>query len=214
MNAIDTASDVRPYLACLKAQGILAIGRYACKSTSIVGKKLEPIEAQAIAAAGFKIFTAWEQGDATHVDRFTEAQGAQDADDFLAWAAGVGQPRGSGVFPTVDFDATATDLAGPLLQYIRAFQTAVLAGGYRMGIYGSWRTCRSFLESGLVTLAWLAGADDWAEHAQGLGSGQCAIIQIPGSVCGLPSDVTDRDQTYGEDYGAWVPVGTSTRTDA
>lgn len=209
MNAIDTASDVRPHLPCLQAQGVIAVGRYACKSTGIVGKKLEPIEAQAIAAAGLSIFTAWEQGDAEHVTRFTTAQGTQDASDFLAWAAGVGQPEGSAVYPTIDFEATPDDLAGPIRLYFEAFaiRLANAATDYRLGVYGSWRTCRTLLDSGLVALTWLAGATGWAEYEAGSKSGLWTIRQQSGAICGLPSEVTDLDDVAA-DFGGWVPVGT------
>lgn len=202
-NGLDTASDVRPHLDCLKSAGYVWVGRYLASHTTIPGKILTPIEARAIAAAGLQIVSVWENGSPTTASYFNAMRGASDGLAACELAQSLGQPSGGVIYATVDYDATHADLVGPIQDYLSAFVSGL--GPYRCGIYGSGLTCATMMAFGLATAAWLSEASGWAGYSTYKTGRSWAILQSDGAVCGLPGDVTDEDEGQGA-FGAWVPV--------
>ena len=207
MNGLDTASDVRPHLDCIKAAGIQWVGRYLASHTAIPGKILTPIEAQAISSAGLSIVSIWENGSPTSASYFSSVRGLADGDYASTLANVLGQPEESVIYATVDYDASAQDIDGPITDYLAAF--ASMLGTYQVGIYGSGQVCRVFKDDTLVTATWLSEASGWAEYTRYKGLGTWSILQSDGTVCGLPGDVTDLDQGQGN-FGSWTRASTIT----
>lgn len=186
-----TASSI----TCLKSEGITFVGRYYSRTTHIAGKKLTAGEAQLISNAGLQLVAVYEDGP-TSSSYFSASRGTEDAEGALAQAQAVGQPNGSAIYFTVDYDATADDIAGSITEYFTAI-AASLSSSYRVGVYGSGSVCSAILEAGLADLAWLAQSTGWSGYSQFTA---WVIKQGPEtSVCGLNSD-TDVGH---DDFGAF-----------
>ena len=182
-------------IACLQQNGYSFIGRYYSDTTHISGKKLTAAEAQLISAAGIDIVAVYEDGP-TSYSYFSASRGTQDANGALAQALSVGQPDGSAIYFTVDYDATASDIAANITAYFQAIAETI-GTQYIVGVYGSGNVCTAILASGYAQLAWLAQSTGWGGYHTFTG---WAIKQgAEQSVCGLNSDL---DQAQG-DFGAF-----------
>jgi glycoside hydrolase-like protein len=180
-------------ITCLQGQGIAFVGRYYSRTTQIVGKKLTASEAQLISGGGMQVVAVYEDGP-TSYSYFSSSRGTDDANGALAQAAAVGQPAGSAIYFTVDYDAAASEIAGNITAYFHAVAAAI-DGEYAVGVYGSGNVCSAILGAGLASLAWLAQSTGWGGYA---GFTQWAIKQGPEeSVCGLNSDTDEAQGDYG-----------------
>jgi Domain of unknown function (DUF1906) len=176
--AFDTANHITPNTAEeLVAKGYRAVGLYGRADRS-------PFDlVQGILKAGLKIWTIQEHGNPTQASYFSEDQAKADAEAFLSWASMVGQPKGTGVFPTADYDSNPNDI----LPYARVFHDIIKAEGFLMGIYANGVTCKALKDAGLAHWDWLTqstgfeGYEMWKPHT--------SIIQEPsGTVLGLDVD--------------------------
>jgi len=180
-------------IACLQGKGIGFVGRYYSRMTHIAGKVLSPAEAQLLSAANLTIVAVYEDGP-TSAAYFSAARGAADANGAMQQAAAVGQPAGSAIYFTVDYDAAPADIAGAISQYFAAV-AATIGGKFQVGVYGSGAVCTAMLNAGSATLAWLAQSTGWTGHAQ---FNAWAIKQGPEqSVCGLNSDTDVARDDFG-----------------
>lgn len=130
---IDTATPLTAAnCAAFRKAGYAGVARYLGAKTHGWSKAMTPAEAKIISASGLKITSIWE-GDPVTPAYFTPAQGIQDAKDSLIEAAYLGQPKGTAIYATVDFEAQASNMNA-----IRAYYTAFAAtlAGYDAGIYG------------------------------------------------------------------------------
>ncbi len=203
MIGIDTACDVRPHLDCITQAGYLWVGRYLASHTAIPGKILTPIEAKAIADAGLSIVSIWENGSPTSAAYFTAMRGLSDGTAAKALAESLGQPEGTLIYATVDYDALSADLVTGIRQYFQAFMGA--AAPYLTGVYGSGSTCEAIVDDGYAVAGWLSEASGWSGYRAYREGGRWAILQSDGAVCELPGDVTDKDTAQGV-FGAWQPI--------
>jgi hypothetical protein len=101
---IDTIQNLEQYFECLKNNQYEFICRYYSTTTSMPEKVLRQPEAQAISDAGFAIVTVYEDGP-TEVSYFTSSRGSHDAAAAQTQAGAVGQPAGSPIYFTVDYNA-------------------------------------------------------------------------------------------------------------
>jgi hypothetical protein len=185
-----TSSDI----ACLQSSGITFVGRYYSRTTHIEGKKLTASEAQLISDAGLQLVTVYEDGP-TSYSYFSASRGSDDAAGALAQAAAIGQPTGSAIYFTVDYDAADDEIANDITAYFQAIAAAL--GDYHVGVYGSGAVCTAITNAGLASYAWLAQSTGWSGYSAFT---TWAIKQgAEGSVCGLNSDT---DQARG-DFGAF-----------
>lgn len=183
-------------IACLLSSGMSFVGRYYSRTTHIEGKKLTQSEALLISQSGLQLVAVYEDGP-TSADYFSAARGTEDADGAITQAQAVGQPIGSVIYFTVDYDATSSDIAGNITAYFSALDAA-LSGMYVVGVYGSGAVCTAMTAAGLAQIAWLAQSTGWTGYSQFT---NWAIKQGPEqSVCGLNSD---SDIAHGE-FGAFT----------
>lgn len=180
---------------CLKEKGYSFVGRYYSDTTHITGKKLTASEAQLLSQNGIDIVTVYEDLP-TEGSYFSASRGTKDANGALAQAASVGQPQGSAIYFTVDYDASSSDIAGGITDYFKAIAETI-GTQYVVGVYGSGNTCTAILKSGHAQLAWLAQSTGWG----GYHSFNDWVIKqgAEQSVCGLNSDL---DEAQG-DFGAF-----------
>jgi hypothetical protein len=199
LSGVDSSSAcTSSAIECLQSGGISFVGRYYSRTTHIEGKKLTASEAQLISNAGLQLVTVYEDGP-TSYSYFSASRGSEDAAGAVAQAAAVGQPAGSAIYFTVDYDAADDEIAGNITAYFEAIAAAL--DGYQAGVYGSGAVCTAIMNAGLATYAWLAQSTGWSGYSEFTG---WAIKQgAEGSVCGLDSD-TD---TARGDFGAFTLTG-------
>lgn len=170
-------------ITCLLGEGISFVGRYYSRTTQIEGKKLTQSEAALLSQAGLQIVAVYEDGP-TSYSYFSATRGTADAGGAIAQAEAIGQPKGTAIYFTVDYDAAASDISGNITAYFEAV-AAALAGVYEVGVYGSGSVCAAITQAGYAKLAWLAQSTGWSGYSQ---FSTWAIKQGPEHICGLNSD--------------------------
>jgi hypothetical protein len=140
-----------PGVAALKAANVSAVLRYVGGDG---GKHLSAAEAQACLAAGIDVGGVNETTAQRALSGFSA--GFADARNGLAdLTAKCGQPaRCIGL--AVDFDASGTQLSGPIRDYFRGACNAV--GVDRVKVYGGVNAVKYILDQKLATYAWQAAA--------------------------------------------------------
>jgi hypothetical protein len=197
MKALDTSEDTTGMAPMIQKQGFEAVGVYLrpdrCTSAMITE----------LHKAGLKIWSIYEKGHPTHDGYFSDRQGEADGRAAAAFAKDtLAQPAGSQIYATVDYDPDHSDPDGPTIrglisQYMAAFKAAVGSAGYVAGVYGSGRTCRILMASGLAASGWLCVSSSFAEHGEFLPN--AAIVQN-----GVINDNWDSDDVRKPDLaGMW-----------
>lgn len=180
-------------ISCLQKNNIAFVGRYYSQTTHVEGKKLTAGEAQLLSQGGIDVVAVYEDGP-TSYSYFSATRGTHDANGALAQAAAVGQPAGSAIYFTVDYDAAQSDIAANITAYFEAIAAAI-GTQYVVGVYGSGDTCTAILKSGHARLAWLAQSTGWGGYH---GFNDWVIKQGPEqSVCGLNSDTDVAQGNFG-----------------
>lgn len=197
----DAAQDCTRIVPLAKAAGVAWIGRYLSFNPR---KNLTAPEAAAIFGAGLDIVSIWEaQGDLFRT--FTEANGLREGAAALAQAQALGQPPMTAIFFAVDFDANETHIIAGIVPYFRAVNE-VLAGHYKVGVYGSGLVCSRLDAAGLVAFDFLAGAMGW-QGSRAYAKAHIAEIeqQVDVDPWGFGFNI-DRDTApAGSDFGSWHP---------
>jgi len=185
LDGVDSSSAcTATTIACLQSNNISFVGRYYSRTTQIPGKKLSAAEAKLLSAANLSIVAVYEDGPTSYA-YFSATRGVADANGALQQAAAVGQPAGSGIYFTVDYDAASDEIAGNITEYFSAIAETI-GDTYRVGVYGSGDVCAAITAGGFATLAWLAQSTGWSGYSDFT---KWAINQGPEkTVCGLNSD--------------------------
>jgi glycoside hydrolase-like protein len=178
--------------------GLAAAGkRFACRylSNSFTGKNLTASEATALTRAGVAVVSNWEwrAGDA----KLGYSAGVSYARTALAQALACGMPPSRPIYFSVDWDATSTELRGPVTAYLQG--VASVLGVARTGVYGSYDTVDWASRNGLArwlwqTYAWSGGR--WHPAAQ--------IQQYRNGVTVAGVADIDLDRAMVADYGQWL----------
>ena len=180
-------------VACLNQNGITFVGRYYSRTTHIEGKKLTQSEAQLICEGGLSIVAVYEDGP-TSYSYFSADRGTADANGAMQQAEAVGQPQGTAIYFTVDYDAAQSEIEGNIAAYFEAINEA-FGDTYLVGVYGSGSTCSYILGETLASYAWLAQSTGWGGYSDFT---NWSIKQGPEqSVCGLNSDTDDAHGEFG-----------------
>lgn len=194
LNGVDLpATLTAANITCLQTNGISFVGRYYSNTTHIQGKVLTASEASLISQNGLQIVAVFEDAP-TSASYFSSARGTSDAQAAMTQAAAAGQPEGTAIYFTVDYDASASDIAGVVTQYFQAL-AAALNGKYILGVYGSGATCAAMTGNGTAAMAWLAQSTGWSGYANFT---NWVIKQGPEStVCGLGVDTDTAQGNFG-----------------
>ena len=122
---------------------------------------LTPEERTYILREGLFIVSLYEWGNPTHIGYFTAARGSKDADNAIQKARALGQPVNTPIYFTVDYDASPSDMAGGITQYLQAVKHVFGKAGnpYELGLYGSGAVLSYFKNTYPYT--WLAAATAW-----------------------------------------------------
>lgn len=163
MSIIDTPFNTESSISCLLSQGVRTVIRYYnfSNSRTFPRKRLELAEAQALSARGLQIGVVFQQRQDRAAD-FSAQQGFEAGRRGHRHAReNIGQPAGSAIYFSVDFDASSTEIRDNIVPYFegvrRAFdQESGDSPSYHVGAYGSGLTCRTLTERGLIEFTWLA----------------------------------------------------------
>lgn len=150
----DTATPINESrLQTLLSEGYTFVGRY-------LGSHLTSDEKDIITKGGLYIVSLYE-GNPTHIGYFTEPQGKIDANKAIRKAQELGQPLGTPIYFTVDYDAPNSDVSGGIRTYLQAIKAVFKENGdpYKLGLYGSGAVLSYFKDT--YTYTWLAGATAW-----------------------------------------------------
>ena len=177
MKALDTSSKTVGQAQKIVADGYGAVGVY------LRSDRCSRAMVDELHNAGLEVWSMYEKGYPTTDGYFSQAQGAKDGKAAAAFANQIlAQPAGSQIYATVDYDPDHNAPAGPTItghisDYMRAFQAAIQPAGYLASVYGSGRTCRILMASGLARSGWLCQSSSFAEH--NAFAPHAAIIQLP-----------------------------------
>ncbi|MBB2482342.1 DUF1906 domain-containing protein [Bacillus sp. APMAM] len=133
----------------LKTAGFDYAARYLPTSD---WKGLTKEEVKAIQDAGLKLISIFEK-NSIKASYFTLDQGIADAKEAEGYAKLLGQPKGTAIYFTVDYDALTNDMAA-IKQYIAGLNRTLV--DYEVGIYGSYSVMVAV--KGLVKYYWQTNA--------------------------------------------------------
>ncbi|MBR4795498.1 MAG: DUF1906 domain-containing protein [Lachnospiraceae bacterium] len=139
----DTAHTITAnILAKLKANGYTYVGKYLPGSNY----PITSAEKKLIKEGGLNIYSIWENGSPTNASYFTAARGTADAKNAIGGARSIEQPYNTPIYFTVDYDATANDIKGPIKEYLNAIKKYFNTGAqpYKLGLYGPGAVLEAF----------------------------------------------------------------------
>lgn len=159
ITAFDTNRDCTRFIPFLRGLGMRTAIRYYTGAAS--PKRIGRPEAEALVAAGFTLGAVFQERQNSG-DDFSKAVGVRAgrlAHDYALQV--IGQPAGSAIYFSVDFDASAAELRNAVTPYFQGVREGMASasggiGGYAIGVYGSGLTCRTLKDAGLVEFTWLA----------------------------------------------------------
>ncbi len=163
VKGLDTASSCTNVASTVKSNGYSFIGRY------YGNYKLTLKEAQALSKAGVQIVALWESGSPTSSSYFSYNKGTADGKTAYNYAKDtIGQPSGTPIYFAVDYDASASDVSGVILQYFNGVHDAFsdLGNQYKIGVYGSGAVC-NYIYQNVTTVLYtmLAASSKWRESS-------------------------------------------------
>lgn len=190
VNAVDCTGLNPTQIADLVKNGVKTVGRYLSQSS---WKGLTLGEVANIKAAGLQIFSIYESNP-TKASYFSADKGKSDALDAVSLAQCVGQPEGTAIYFTVDYDAQACDLKA-ILSYFQAVK--VNLSGYKVGAYGSFTVLNYLHENN--------AADYWFQTVAWSNGNRCNFLNIFQYQCDkqLAGVNVDFDNLEKDDIGAW-----------
>lgn len=212
MSIIDTPFNTEASISCLLSHGVRTVVRYYNfrNSRTFPRKSLEPAEAQALSAHGMQIAVVFQQRQ-NRAEDFTEQKGFEAGRRAHRFAReDIGQPAGSGIYFSVDFDASNTEIRDHVAPYFEGVKRAFdqESGGntdYRVGAYGSGLVCSTLTASGLIELTWLAMSRGFRGTRDALRAGEFHLAQrAPATtLCQIGVDFNDPNPDR-PDFGAFT----------
>jgi hypothetical protein len=212
MSIIDTPFNTTAKIPCLKTQGVVTVIRYYnfSNSRTFPNKRLELAEAQALSSRGFQIGAVFQQRQNQAAD-FSELKGLAAGRRAYRYAHDdIGQPAGSGIYFSADFDASSSEIKNNLTPFFTGVKRAFVeeSGGqpdYRIGAYGSGLTCSTLTQKGLTELTWLAMSRGFRGTRDALNAGEFHLAQRApeATLCGLGVDFNDSNPAR-PDFGAFT----------
>lgn len=212
MSIIDTPVNTTSSLPCLKSHGVRTVIRYYNFHNSDVfpDKKLLLPEAKALSANQIQIAVTFQQRQDRVAD-FSKAQGINAGRTAFRHAKDIiGQPANSGIYFSVDFDASNSEITHNVIPYFQGVKSAFIEEGggnqeYRIGVYGSGLVSSRLASEGLIQLTWLAMSRGFRGTQQAMDAGEFHLLQRAPAVhlCGLGVDFNDPNPAR-PDFGAFT----------
>ena len=142
------------------------------------GKVMSPAAARLLSDAGLDLVMVFE-GNPTHAGYFTAAQGQADAELAVKQAVALGQPFGTPICATVDYDASNADIAGPIHLYMAAYSYTLRFCKYLPGVYGNGAVCAAMLDASFASFAFVWGAHGTNDTLNFIASNRWHLMQSP-----------------------------------
>ena len=212
MSIIDTPFKTTSSIACLRSRGVRTVIRYYNFSNSGVfpNKRLELPEAEALSSNEMQIAVVFQQRQDRLAD-FSESKGFNAGRTAFRHAQNnIGQPVNSGIYFSVDFDASNSEITNNVIPYFKGVRNAFTqeSGGdpaYRVGVYGSGLVSSRLTAEGLIQLTWLAMSRGFRGTQEALEAGEFHLAQrAPAThLCGLGVDFNDSNPER-PDFGAFT----------
>jgi hypothetical protein len=218
MSIIDTPFNTESRISCLLSQGVRTVIRYYNFSNSgiLPEKRIELAEAQALARHGMQIATVFQQRQNQLTD-FTKLKGVAAGRRAYRYAQdNIGQPDRSGIYFSVDLDASNNEIENNVATYFEGVKQAFSeeSGGnpdYRIGAYGSGLVCTTLTRKGLIEFTWLAMSRGFRGTREALSAGEFHLAQLApaATLCALGVDFNDPNPDR-PDFGAFTLVDDTT----
>jgi len=212
MSIIDTPSRTTESIPCLKSHGVSTVIRYYNfqNSPNFPHKKLELAEAKALSANQLQIAVTFQQRQ-DRVGDFSGPQGIAAGRTAFRHAKDViGQPANSGIYFSVDFDASNSEITNSIIPYFQGVKSAFIEEGggnqeYRIGVYGSGLVSSRLTSAGLIQLTWLAMSRGFRGTQAAMDAGDFHLLQRApeAHLCGLGVDFNDPNPAR-PDFGAFT----------
>ena len=212
MSIIDTPSRTTNKISCLKLQGVSTVIRYynISNSTTFPNKRLEKPEAEALSANQIQIAVVFQQRQ-DRVGDFSEAKGVTAGGAAFRHARNnIGQPANSGIYFSVDFDASNSEITNNVIPFFKGVRRAFIEEGggnqeYRVGVYGSGLVSSRLTDAGLIELTWLAMSRGFRGTRDALEAGEFDLAQRApeAQLCGLNVDFNDPNPAR-PDFGSFT----------
>ncbi|MDQ1124946.1 glycoside hydrolase domain-containing protein [Microbacterium trichothecenolyticum] len=145
-------------LATLRNAGYTHFGRYLTNSPDqSLDKCIKSGELQRIYASGGRVFPLFQTGGGS-LSHFTPRRGLECGEEAAnaAWAYGL--PNDTTIYFSVDFDALPYQVEDSVIPYFRALPERMSRTGrrYKVGVYGPRDVCRTIMEAGLASSAFVS----------------------------------------------------------
>lgn len=151
---------------------------------TLPGKTLTQKERDLIFSKGFSLGVVFQHRNDLRKTFLDTKRAGFDARRALQLAQELGQPKGSVIFFSVDFDAREKNIEH-VKRYFETVGEMVGAANYRVGVYGDGYVCAELKRAGLASYCWLSMSTGFsgsrAYHASGRWDvKQCASREASG----------------------------------
>lgn len=212
MSIIDTPFNTITKIPCLLSQGVQTVIRYYnfSNSQNFPNKCLELPEAQALSSHGMQIAVVFQQRQ-NQVSDFSVQKGiAAGRRAYRHAQDDINQPAGSGIYFSVDFDASDAEIESNVVPYFEGVKRAFIEESsgnpeYRVGAYGSGLVCKTLSSNNLINLTWLSMSRGFRGTIEVLNLGEYNLVQRPSAatLCGIGVDYNDFNPDL-PDFGAFT----------
>jgi hypothetical protein len=199
--AFDSTQDCSRKAADLRAAGYRTVIRYYSMSA---WKRIGAAEAHALTRVGLRLAVTYQDRQ-NQVADFSEPKGRLAGQNAFNYAQSViMQPVDSGIYFSVDFDPSEQQVTNNVIPFFDGVRSAMRAANnnttpYRIGVYGSGRTCRMVMAAQLAEFAWLSQSTGFAEHQSFLASGNWHLNQqMPAEILGLNCDPVETNPQHAD----------------
>lgn len=181
---IQVIDSPQPALVAAKAKDLFSEGLRAAilyiSPINLRGEKtVRRAHIDAIHAAGIDVgfvCEGWGGSDNFAHNDINAMTGQRDGTTCANYLAELGAPDGVGVYPTVDNDASPSQINNLCLPYFRNFRE-YLPAKFQLGAYGCGALLFALEKAGLITLPWLSNASGWSGYRDYLATGRSVIVQ-------------------------------------
>lgn len=201
---IDYSGGV-PSGASVKAAGHMGAVRYVSQrrpgANWMIGKPVTLAETRDFANHGLATASVYQFGKAETADWKRGAAGAAThAPQAIALHRAAGGPTGRPIYVAIDDNPTWAQYDTQIRPYLQAFNTALTAAGYTMGIYGNYSTIDWAIRDGLGRYFWM---HNWGSGGRIHPRTTIHQVRIDRDTVG--GVVVDINNVYAQDWGQWLP---------
>lgn len=195
-----------PSAQSIKAAGHLGAIRYVSRprpgtESWMTGKPVKESETRDLATHGLFTASVYQYGKSDTADWRQGATGAAvHAPQAIALHRAAGGPTGVPIYVAIDDNPTRAQYTGQIKPYLRAFETALTAAGYSLGIYGNYSTIDWAITDGLGDYFW---QHEWGSNGRIHPKIHLHQVRIDkDTVGGVRVDINN---VYRSDWGQWQP---------